>query len=208
MIAAQQRPSSDSNAVARAEQIVAFLCRIHLVDKGLSDAFLLARKEVSLSKGDELVTEGQVCKGLYFVHEGCFSFLVMKDGEEHVKDFSVADKFITAYTSLMTATPSRVTIRAGQDSVLSAWDIDYFQRLITSDKRWTEFARRMVEQLFFRKEKRELALLLNTPEQRYTDLLATSPDIHQLFPQYLIASYLGIRPQSLSRIRARRVNGS
>ena len=140
MIAAQQRPSSDSNAVARAEQIVAFLCRIHLVDKGLSDAFLLARKEVSLSKGDELVTEGQVCKGLYFVHEGCFSFLVMKDGEEHVKDFSVADKFITAYTSLMTATPSRVTIRAGQDSVLSAWDIDYFQRLITSDKRWTEFA--------------------------------------------------------------------
>jgi CRP-like cAMP-binding protein len=202
-MADQRTLSSNTDALARAEQIAAFMRRAGLVDKGLSDAFLLARTELSLSKGADLVSEGQVCKRLYFIHEGCFSLLVMKDGEEHVKDFSLANKFITAYTSLMTATPSRVTIRAAQDSVLSAWDIDYFKGLIQSDVRWTEFARRMVEQLFFRKEKRELEFLLSTPEQRYADLLATSPDVHQLFPQYLIASYLGIRPQSLSRIRAR-----
>ncbi len=164
--------------------------------------FRQARQSVTLATGEHLVEAGAVCRQVAFVHEGAFSFIVpTADGSLHVKDFSLAHKFVTAYTSLITRQPAQFSIRAEQPSRLSVWPYDLYQTLSEHSLAWSRFGRRMADYLFLRKEQRELSFLLETAEQRYKRLLHDFPEITQRVPQYLIASYLGIQPESLSRIR-------
>ena len=73
--------------------------------------------------------------------------------------------------------------------------------LIKENQQWTMFAKTMADYLFQRKEHKEITMIVNTAEERYLRLIQEFPPIFQQVPQYLIASYLGIKPQSLSRIR-------
>lgn len=186
---------------AEEEQVKKFLQRVSpLLDKEI-DIFLGKKQMQRISKGDYLVKEGQICKSLYFLHSGVLSLLLLKDGEEHVKDFSLSGKFITAYTSFTKRTASEIFIRAEQDCELSLWDSDYVLHLIQENHHWTMFAKTIVDYLFQRKEQKEITMILNTAEERYLRLIQEFPAIFQQVPQYLIASYLGVKPQSLSRIR-------
>jgi CRP-like cAMP-binding protein len=183
------------------EQIKIFLQRASpLLDKEI-ETFMEKRQTQRINKGDYLVKEGQVCKSLYFVHTGVLSLLLLKDGEEHVKDFSLSGKFITAYTSFTKKTASEIFIRAEQDCEISLWDGDYVLNLIQENQHWTMFAKTIADYLFQRKEQKEITMILNTAEERYLRLIQEFPAVFQQVPQYLIASYLGIKPQSLSRIR-------
>ncbi len=184
-----------------AEQVVNFLKKTGQFDKDELEDFLSKRKILLVRKGETLVKEGQFCHSIYFIHSGAISLFLLKDGEEHVKDFSLSGKFITAYTSMSTGQASQIYLRAEQDCMLSVWDAFYFQELIRQHHKWTSFAFRMAEYLFYRKEKREISLLLQSAEERYQNMLKEFPSLPQEIPQYLIASYLGIKPQSLSRIR-------
>jgi CRP-like cAMP-binding protein len=183
------------------EQIKIFLQRTSpLLDKEIQ-MFLEKGQTQHINKGEYLIKEGQVCKSLYFVHTGVLSLLLLKDGEEHVKDFSLSGKFITAYTSFTKRTASEIFIRAEQDCEVSLWDGDYVLNLIRENQHWTMFAKTMADYLFQRKEHKEITMILNTAEERYLRLIQEFPAVFQQVPQYLIASYLGIKPQSLSRIR-------
>jgi CRP-like cAMP-binding protein len=183
------------------DQVKIFLQRISPLHDNEIEIFLAKRQTQYLTKGDYLVKEGQVCKSLYFLHSGVLSLLLLKDGEEHVKDFSLSGKFITAYTSFTKRTASEIFIRAEQDCELSLWDGDYVQKLIQENHHWTLFAKTIADYLFQRKEHKEIAMILDTAEERYLRLIQEFPAVFQQVPQYLIASYLGIKPQSLSRIR-------
>jgi CRP-like cAMP-binding protein len=183
------------------EQIINFLKKSGQFDTDELRDFLLRRKVLLIKKGDTIVKEGQLCHSIYFIHSGVISLFFLKDGEEHVKDFSLSGKFITAYTSMSTGQASQIFLRAEQDCMLSVWDAAYFQELIRKNHQWTLFAFRMAEYLFYRKEKREISMLLHTAEERYQNMLREFPSLPQEVPQYLLASYLGIKPQSLSRIR-------
>ena len=183
------------------EQVIGFLNKMGQFDKVELNDFMLKRKTLHVKKGDTLVKEGQFCHSIFFMHSGFISLYLLKDGEEHVKDFSLSGKFITAYTSMSTGQASQIYLRAEQDCILSVWDAAYFKELIRQHHKWTFFAYRMAEYLFYRKEKREISLLLYSAEERYQNMLKEFPSLPQEIPQYLIASYLGIKPQSLSRIR-------
>ncbi len=163
--------------------------------------FMKVGKEVEIKKGEFLISAGQTCKSFSFIHEGTFSFLIMNDDGEHVKDFSAANKFITSYSSFITQTPSQIFIRAEEKATLTQWSFDTYQQLLSSSEHWKQFALKIANYLYLRKEKREISLLTETAEQRYLNMLKEFPQIVQHVPQYLIASYLGIKPQSLSRIR-------
>jgi CRP-like cAMP-binding protein len=183
------------------QQIVDFLEKSGRFDKTELTNFLLKSKELHIKKGDTIVKEGQFCQSIYFIHSGVISLFLLKEGEEHVKDFSLSGKFITAYTSMTTSQPSQIFLRAEKDCELSVWEASYFKDLIRHNQKWTAFACKMAEYLFYRKEKREISMLLHSAEERYQNLLREFPTLSQEVPQYLIASYLGIKPQSLSRIR-------
>jgi CRP-like cAMP-binding protein len=183
------------------QQIINFLKKVGQFDEAELKDFVLRSKIVFIKKGDTIVKEGERCHSIYFIHSGVISLFLLKDGEEHVKDFSLSGKFITAYTSMSTGQPSQIFLRAEQDCELSVWDAPYFQELIRQNRQWTLFALRIAEYLFYRKEKREISMLLKSAEERYQDMLREFPSLPQEVPQYLIAGYLGIKPQSLSRIR-------
>ena len=169
-------------------------------DEEIND-FLKKGKDIEISKGEFLISAGQTCKYFSFINEGTFSFLIMNDDGEHVKDFSSGNKFITSYTSFITQTPSRIFIRAEENAKLTQWSFDTYQQLLLSSEHWKQFALKIANYLYIRKEKREISLLTETAEQRYLNMLKEFPNIIQHIPQYLIASYIGIKPQSLSRIR-------
>jgi CRP-like cAMP-binding protein len=169
-------------------------------DEEIND-FIMIGKKVELSKGEFYISNGQICKSFAFIHSGTFSFIISKDDEEYVKDFSGSNKFITSYSSFITQTPSQTFIRAEEKATITQWSYDTYQELIHSSEHWKEFALKIANYLYLRKEKREISLLTETAEQRYLNMLKEFPDIIQNVPQYLIASYLGIKPQSLSRIR-------
>jgi CRP-like cAMP-binding protein len=187
--------------VDKDQQILNFLKKTGQFSEAESDDFLSKRKNINVKKGDTIVKEGQLCHFIYFIHSGVISLFLLRDGEEHVKDFSLSGKFITAYTSMSTGRPSQIFLRAEQNCELSVWDASYFQDLIRQNHKWALFAFRMAEYLFYRKEKREISMLLHTAEERYQNMLNEFPSLPQEVPQYLLAGYLGIKPQSLSRIR-------
>jgi CRP-like cAMP-binding protein len=187
--------------VDKDQQILNFLKKTGQFSEAESDDFLSKRKNINVKKGDTIVKEGQLCHFIYFIHSGVISLFLLRDGEEHVKDFSLSGKFITSYTSMSTGLPSQIFLRAEQDCELSVWDASYFQNLIRQSHKWALFAIRMAEYLFYRKEKREISMLLQSAEERYQDMLKEFPSLAQQVPQYLLAGYLGIKPQSLSRIR-------
>lgn len=184
-------------------QIISVLQHFGISNQEQQQYFLNVCKTKEIKKGAYLVREGQTCRYLYFLHRGAVSLFLLKDGIEYVKDFSLGNKFVTSFTSFNTQTSSKVNLRAEQDCVVSYWDFDTVQMLKTTDLEWATFGRKVAESLFIRKEKREISLLMDSAEVRYQNLLLENPLITQVFPQYLIASYLGIRPQSLSRIRSK-----
>ncbi|MGO1242726.1 Crp/Fnr family transcriptional regulator [Sphingobacterium sp. JB170] len=183
------------------EQIKGFLKSSGMLNEEDINYFLENGKREQISKGDYLIREGQICKKLYFLHNGAINIFILKDGNEHVKDFSLNNKFITSYTSFQTEKPSLIYLRAEQDCKLTSWNKSFLNSLTRNSIHWAEFARNMADYLLMRKEKREISLLLDSAETRYLNFLKEYPQAFQAFPQYLIASYLGIRPQSLSRIR-------
>lgn len=183
------------------EQIKSFLNKSGILNEEDINRFLENGKTEAISKGDYLIREGQICKKLYFLHQGAISIFILKDGNEHIKDFSLNNKFITSYTSFQTEKPSSIYLRAEQNCELTSWNKPFLNSLAKNNIHWAEFAKNMADYLFMRKEKREISLLLDSAETRYLNFLKEYPQAFQAFPQYLIASYLGIRPQSLSRIR-------
>ena len=187
------------------EQILNFLKKSgQFTTEELND-FITSSKAYKIKKGETIVKEGQVCHSIYFIHAGVISLFLLKDGEEHVKDFSLSGKFITAYTSMSTGQPSQIFLRAEQDCALSVWDASYFQELAFKNQHFALFACKIAQYLFYRKEKREISMLLQSAEERYQDMLKEFPLLAQQVPQYLLASYLGIKPQSLSRIRNKKI---
>lgn len=194
--------------MTHSEQIEQFLIRLVAFEQSEIDLFMAHRHEVSLAAGEYFCNAGEVCQKLAFVHRGAFSFLVITpDGEQYVKDFSLAGKFLTAYTSFITRQPAQISIRAESDSVLSVWSATVYHSMGEQNLHWNQFGRKMAEYLFLRKEQRELSLLLESAEQRYLRLLQDFPQVLQAVPQYLVASYLGIQPETLSRIRRKLTPG-
>ncbi len=152
---------------------------------------------------EPFIRPGQVCRHLLFIHQGVFRYYVLAKGKDHTKDFAVdtQNRFCTAFTSLITQMPSQLFIEALEESHVSVWHYQQVKQTFDKSLPFQTFARRMAEGMYMRKEQREIALLRDPAEQRYLDFVTTFPDVIRRVPQHYVASYLGITPESLSRIR-------
>jgi len=168
--------------------------------------FASAARERTFRKGELFVEQGEECSHLLYIHQGIFRYYLLHEGEEFTKDFAVdtSNPFCTAYTSFMLQKPSALWIEALEPSKVWSWDrkqvLEHFQQHLG----WSRFAKKMADHLFFRKEKKEIEQLTCSAEERYRHFLDDFPKLAQRVPQYHIATYLGIAPESLSRIRAKR----
>ena len=184
---------------------VAFIKKITCIDNGDIEAFVSKASLQKFCKKEFFIKEGEVCNRLLFIHKGAFRYFVLHEGNDLTKDFAIdtQNPFCTSFTSFIKQEPSQIWIEALEDSTVWMWEAAYVAQLFQSHPGWTLFAKKMSESLYIRKERRELNFLRLSSEERYRRFLIDFPQFHQRIPQYHIASYLGLTPESLSRIRAR-----
>lgn len=158
-----------------------------------------------LEYGDYLIKQGTMASEFAFVFSGVLREYYLTDqGNEYIKSFNFPGDFTGSYFDLLTEQPSTCNIRAITDCELAVAKFSEFRKLFSQDIAWERLGRIFAENLFLKKARREYELLALSAEERYDLLLGSRPDIEDLVPQYHIASYLGITPVSLSRIRAKR----
>lgn len=174
----------------------------------LTDAdwqMLLPYLEIKQLKKHELFAqEGKVANDVAFLLDGMMRHFYTKDGEEKTTYFYFENHFVCAYFSCITQQPSQLTIEALSDCKLIVFPYDKMKQLFEKSMVWQKFGRLLAEYLAFGLEERMVGLLMQSPEERYIDLLkGNKKKIIERIPQHYIANYLGITPVSMSRIRNR-----
>lgn len=159
-------------------------------------------KHRRLESGEAFCRLGQSRHELAYIKTGFVRYYVtLPDGEEATKDFSFAGSFTLSFGSAAVPRPAQVAIAAIVPTELVVWPYQILLDLYESHAEWQKVGRRVAEFLYVRKEQRELSFLLMDAQARYKLMREQFGPQIDLVPQYLLASYLGIRPQSLSRLR-------
>ena len=159
----------------------------------------------SYKKGTVLLKEGEISNECYFVIKGCIRCYYIVDGEEKTTAFYTEAESLSPQ-SCVNKTPSEHYISCVEDCILSVATPEMEKEVFERFPRFESLCRILSEELLAKSQTTFADFVNSTPEQRYLDLLKTRPDLIQRVPQYQIASYLGIKPESLSRIRKRITN--
>ena len=151
-----------------------------------------------------LMQAGEVAQQCYFVVKGCVRISILnREGEDISCYFATEGMFIANYESFLTGEPSLYALQAIEPCELLAVDrlgMDELYRSTTSGER---IGRRLAEWFFIDLIQRLTSFYTQTPEERYLAFLAAAPQLLNRIPQHYIASHIGVRPQSLSRIKRR-----
>jgi CRP-like cAMP-binding protein len=175
--------------------------KIILPDNRIDDFLSIGRIKV-ISVSDYFVRAGEVPYKIAFVGSGLFRYVYINDkGDEFTKGIIRENFFLSSYSAMITGKPSYFSIEALEESQILEIIWKDFLQLIENDTFWVKFLLKFVEKGYMIKEKRERDLLLLDAETRYKNFLIEFPGMDQRIKQGIIASYLGIKPETLSRIR-------
>ncbi len=156
----------------------------------------------SIKKGTTLLKQGQKSKNSYFVLKGCVRKYYIIDGEEKTTAFYTEMEGLTPHCAISDA-PSEYFISCIEDSILTVSNPDMGVEINSKFPKFEIMCRILSEELLAKQQINFDEFKTSSPEQRYLNLLQKQPDLIQRVPQHQLASYLGIKPQSLSRLRAR-----
>ena len=160
-------------------------------------------KEKIYKKGEFFLEEGRVCKHVGFVAKGLMRFYINHDGEEKIYDFSQENEYVCNYESFLPQKPSSKIIQALEDSTVFVISYNDLQSLYAKIREGERFGRIAIEFVFLQLLQDLSSFYTETPEVRYERFLKNHADLQQRISQYHVASYVGVKPQSLSRIRKR-----
>ncbi|TAE28670.1 MAG: Crp/Fnr family transcriptional regulator [Cytophagales bacterium] len=156
----------------------------------------------SVKQGTTLLEEGQKSKNSYFVLKGCIRIYYVLDGEEKTTAFYTEMEALTP-PCVVNKTPSEYYISCVEDTILTVSNSDMEVETNSKFPKFEIMCRLLSEELLAKQQIDFDEFKTSSPEQRYLNLIQKRPDLIQRVPQYQLASYLGIKPQSLSRLRAR-----
>ena len=185
------------------DEIRRFIDNISPMNNSDWNFFSSKLQEVKLEKNTTLLKIGKVENHLSFISKGIVRLYIPREESDLTFGFLFENEFVTGYDSLLTQAPSEYQIETLTETIL--WKIsnkdlqEVYERTISGNI----IGRKMAENMFLIKSKRELSLLSKTAEERYLDLFSNRPKLLQQIPLKYIASYIGITPQALSRIRKR-----
>lgn len=177
------------------------LARVPITDEDF--AFLSSfLRPVSLAKKQHHLLEGDTCTNLTFVTQGCLrSYSIDAAGEEHTLQFAPEDWWISDLYSLLTTRPSILNIDALEDTqVLLIRQAD-METIYARSPVFERFFRLLMQSRYLALQERVNAALSETASEKYTHFIRKYQSLAQRIPQHYIASYLGIKPESLSRVR-------
>ncbi len=160
-------------------------------------------KKVNVPKGGFLIQAGQLVNHYYYLDKGCVYYYQLIDGAVKVMEFFVEDDFFTDLYAYLENIPSNSYIAAAEDTSLYAINKNDVQRSFDRSHELERIGRLSMQEAFIKTFRRTAHLNNLSNEERYLRLLEKRPDLFQRVPQYLIASYLGLTPVGLSKIRKR-----
>ncbi|EKB48449.1 Crp/Fnr family transcriptional regulator [Cecembia lonarensis] len=161
---------------------------------------LISRRQ--LKKNDVLLTAGQVCKHMFFVEEGLLRlFSTDENGKEHIVQFASENWFMSERGSLYFGTPSEFSIDVLEDSQLVVFDQEFIEKASSISAEFRTYNEYLLQNHIRHLQKRINLLIGASAEQRYIEFINLYADLTLRIPQWMIASYLGITPESLSRVR-------
>jgi len=168
-------------------------------DLNLIDAYFQHQK---IKKGTLLNKDGEVTRHAIFVVKGLFrTFIIDEQGVEHILQFSMPGWWTGNLASLLSGKPSRFFVEALEDAEILIISKDAWNSLLEKAPFYLDYHRKLVERSLIATQDRLLEAYSVDARKKYLHLLETFPDILQRVPQYMIASYLGMSRETLSRVR-------
>ncbi len=160
-------------------------------------------KEKTYKKGDFFLAEGQICKQVGFVAKGLMRYYINHNDEEKTYAFSQENDYVCNYESFLPQSPSSKIIQALEDSTVLVILHNDLQLFYANVREGERFGRIAIESVFIQLLQDVSSFYTETPALRYEKFLKKHADLQQRISQYHIASFVGVKPQSLSRIRKR-----
>jgi CRP-like cAMP-binding protein len=168
-------------------------------------AYLMPKK---IRKKQYLLQEGDVCKAIAFVEKGALrSYTLHESGSEHIFQFALEGWLISDLFSFLTGEPATYNIDALEDSELVLISKTAHQELLQKVQKYETYIRLQVTGAYIALQRRITSVNSLTLEERYRNLTQLCPDIIQRVPQHMIASYMGLTPETLSRVRRKMLGG-
>jgi CRP-like cAMP-binding protein len=180
-------------------------CSPLVLDESSLAALGKAARSRTVQKGEHLCRQGDTSTSLFFVRSGLLRYYYLADGTEHTGQFFEAGMFVADVFALTNAAPALQNIDALADSELLIIPRAALYTAYDADHAIERFGRILMEEAMAGSQRRTASFLQLTPQQRYDRFVQLRPKIAARVPLYIVASFLGITPEALSRIRRRRV---
>ncbi|WP_420577254.1 Crp/Fnr family transcriptional regulator [Ekhidna sp.] len=173
------------------------------------NAFSAIVEEHIIKRKSFIVQPGFVCKHQTHIVRGALrSYFITPDGSEHTIAIAIDDWWISDFYSYTSQTPASLYVEALEDSVVQQISYDNVERICNDHPRFERFFRLVAQKAFAYSQRRALSNIGKTAEERYLEYAEMYPQIIQRIPQYIIASYLGMSPEFLSKIRKKLASSS
>ena len=157
-----------------------------------------------LKKKAHLLNPGDICRETAYVNRGCFRrYLISESAKESILNFATEDWWVGDLESFFLEKPTRYHIQALEESEVLTLSRENYLRVIERFPKYKSFHEEKIQRTFFATLNRATAAKVESPEEKYLKLAKEQPDLFQRIPLHYIASYLGIEPESLSRLRKR-----
>ncbi len=157
----------------------------------------------TFKKGHILLREGQMVNLSHFILKGCIRQYYIVDGEEKNTHFYTEGEPLTPYQTTHNKQSSKFYLACVEDCILTISTPEQDAKLMAMFPHFDTICLTATEEELGKSHEQLASYIIKTPEDRYLDLLKTRPDLFDRVPLYQLASYLGIKPESLSRIRKR-----
>lgn len=166
------------------------------------EEFISILSEVRIPKKEFLIVAGEPVSAEYYVVRGCLiAYYLDEKGARHILQFAVEDWWISDFEAFFDGTPSQLYVESLEDSVLLEIKKDALEELYYRIPAFERFFRIKITSAFVALRSRVLSSLQKSGRQRYLEFCEVYPEIEKRVPNSHIANYLGLKPESLSRIR-------
>lgn len=156
-----------------------------------------------IKKGEYFIKSGQVSEELAFILSGSFRFFYEKEDVEKTAYFVFSNEIMASFEGILEEAPSKTTIQALEDTEIFVLDYAKMRKMYHISSKFENIGRLIGEYYILMLHNQLSSFLLDTPEERYLKLVENNPDLLNKVPLQYIASYIGVTPVSLSRIRKR-----
>jgi len=166
------------------------------------EKFMVLTKTITIKKNEFFIDEGSTAKYIAFINTGIlYSYTIDDKGDKHVVQIALENHWISDLFSFLANEPSLFNVQAIETSEITILSKENFEKACDTIPAFERFFRLLIQNAYVSSQRRVSRIYGNSAEERYLKLIKTHPKIIQSVPQLYIASYLGIKPQSLSRIR-------